>query len=442
MSQYLTYHLVVPLKYGWSVEDLENQYTKILNILRYVHLRVIIGRIKCITIRVFGSYDTVSKRWHALPFHDDFLNHLHSFSPNCKIIEKGADRLLEIAKILSRLEYERKRSLGKDYITSKIRHEPLAHLQIIKIRWDSPPIHEYDNGIVGLPALVIRKPEPPSIQHIYLTKGTYLSFSPLAKFCKGSQSGQIAVPCQYSDGANPFGLPLIGSSSEQCNKCRRLSEYSICLYRKPLCNGYEVKCGNKVFAGNICCGLFALYVIRLGKDLKVGTAILSNVLGRLLEQGAGDGLVFYPLESIMAAHVLEKVVKERLANSMESLKGFGVENVYRRTPPKQEVLNDFLQNWHRSDEKLLEMARSEISEVHTQIDGLHMDLSQTEHKICKLRDNYIKPVSMGFVDSKSTPFFQSIKGSIAGYRGSYLFLDSKKIVDLDRLQGVVVKGSL
>jgi hypothetical protein len=442
VSQYLTYHLVVPLKYGWSVKDLEDQYTKILNILRYVHLRVIVGRIKSITIRVFGSYDKVSKRWHAVPFHDDFLNHLYDFSANCRIIEKGTDRLLEIAKILSRLEYERKRFFGEDYVTSRIRREPLAYLQIVKIRWDSPPIHEYDDGIVGLPALIIRKLDPPSIQHIYLTKGMHLSFTPLAKFCRGSQSGQIAVPCQYSDDINPFGLPLIGSSSEQCNKCQKLSEYSICLYRKPLCNGYEVKCGNKVFAGNICCGLFALYVIRLGNDLKVGTAILSNVLGRLLEQGAGYALVFYPLESIMAAHALEKVVKERLADSMQSLNGFGVENVYRRAPPKQEVLNDFLQNWHRSDEKLLEMARSEISMVHTQIDGLDMDLSQTEHKICKLQDNYIKPVTMNFIDLKSTPFFQSIEGSIAGYRGSYLFLDSEEIVDLDRLQGFVVKGSL
>lgn len=443
ISQYLTYHLVVPLKHGWSVKDLEEQYVKILNILRSVHLRVIAGHIKSITIRASGSYDTLSKRWRVMPFDSDFLDHLYKFSPNYKIIEKGTDRLFEIAKILSRLEYERRRSLGREYITSRIQQEPLAHVQIIKIRWDSPPLDEYNNGIVGPPALIIRKPEPPYVQHMYLAKGTNISFTPLAKFCRGSQTGQLTLPCHYSTDANPFGLPLVGSSDEQCNKCRKLSEYSICLYRKPLCNGYEVKCGNTEFAGNVCCGLYALYVIRLGKDLKVGTAILSNVVGRLLEQGAGDALVIYPLEGIMAAYTLEKTVKDYLTNSASDLSSYGIENVYRRAPPKEEIVHGFLKNWDRTDERLLGVLRSKISEIHTQIDGICIDLSQAECKICKLLGNYVKPFGSDLdfgLEPKS--LFKHTSGLISGYRGSFLFLSSGEIVDLNCLRGFVVRGSI
>lgn len=124
VSQYLTYHLVVPLKHGWTVKDLEDQYIKILNILRYIHLRVIVGRIKSISIRAFGSYDALSKKWLTQPFDAGFLNQLNGFSANYKIMEKGFDRLLDIARILSRLEYERKRFLGKEYVISKIQKDP------------------------------------------------------------------------------------------------------------------------------------------------------------------------------------------------------------------------------------------------------------------------------------------------------------------------------
>lgn len=443
VSQYLTYHLVVPLKHGWTVKDLEDQYIKILNILRYIHLRVIVGRIKSISIRAFGSYDALSKKWLTQPFDAGFLNQLNGFSANYKIMEKGFDRLLDIARILSRLEYERKRFLGKEYVISKIQKDPAAYLQIIKVKWDSPQISEYNNGTVGLPAVVIRKPVPPSIQHIYLAKGSSLILTPLAKFCRGSRDGQLTIACQYSNDTNPFGLPLIGSSDEQCDKCRRLSEYSICLYRKPLCNGYEARCGNVEFAGNICCGLYGLYVIRLGNDLKVGTAILSNLLGRLLEQGAGYALVIYPLEGIMVAHALEKVVKEHIASNLQNLSNFGVENVYRKAPPKEEIMNGFLQYWERSDERLLEMVWSEISGIQMQIEGLNIHLSQAEHKICKLLDNYAKPVRLGLNFSlKSKPFFRPISGSIIGYRGGFFFLDSQEVVDLGQLQGFVIRGKM
>lgn len=443
VAHYLTYHLVLPLNVRWSTKDFEDRYIKILNILRHIHLRVISGHVRSISIRALGAYDAANKKWHTVAFTEDFIDNVSKFSPKYEIVEEKGDRLFEVARILARLEYERNRTFGNEYVMSRVEKEPSAYFQIIKVKYDSPQISEYNSDRVGSPALVIRTSQQPMIRHVYLDKGTKLSFDPLAKFCRGGQNGRQPRPCQYSDVGNPFGLPLIGSSDEQCNKCRNLSEYSICLYRKPLCNGYQVKCGNVEFAGNICCGLYALYVIRLGGDLKVGTAILSNVVGRLLEQGASYALVVYPLESIIVAHTLEKIIRDNLENDMAKLNKLGVKSVYRRAPPKKEIVRNFLQDWYRNDEELLRFVLSRISQASAQIDGLKIDLSQAEHKICRLLDNYIKPYGKKLdTDLRSRRFFGSVNGSVVGYRGSILFLNSGKIVDLDQLQGFVVRGSL
>jgi len=442
VSQYITCHLVVQLKDGSSLKDFQENYIKVLNILRSSHLRVIAGHIKFIIIRAVEAYDKETRVWRSVDFDQDFINKVSKFSPNL-IVERGYERLLEVARILARLEYERLRSFGKEYITSKIEREPSEYLQIIKVRWDSPPIDEYFDEVVGPPALVIRSSNPSSIHHIYPTLGTKLSFSPLTKFCRGGQNGRQVLPCEYCTENNPFGLPLIGSSAEQCHKCRKLFEYSICLYRKPLCNGYEVKCGNKEFAGNICCGLFALYVIRFGTDLKVGTAILSNVVGRLLEQGAGFALVVYPLEGIMTAHILEKVIKNHLAINMQDFRHFKIENVYRRAPPKEARVRDVLQDWDRNDKELLDLVGSKVSEIRTSIDGLEIDLSRAEHKICRFVKNYVPPTRRLYAFYlKPKQLYEPINGSIVGYRGSFLFLNSGKVVDIKGLQGFVVRGSM
>jgi len=443
VADYLTYHLVVPANARCSPKDFENKYTKILNILRHIHLRTISGQVQSINVRSLEGYDKTTKKWHQVPFTDDFVNILQKFSSNYEIVEEKGDRLFEVARILARLEYERNRSFGEEYIVSKIEKEPSAYFQIIKVKYDSPPIDEYDNESVGSPAIVIRTSWQSTFRHVYIDKGTKLSFVPLAKFCRGSQNRHQPTSCLYSYGANPFGQPLTGSSGEQCNRCRKLSEYSICLYRKPLCNGYEARCGNTEFAGNICCGLFALYVVRLGRDLKVGTAILSNAIGRLLEQGAGTALVLYPLESIMVAHTLEKVVKDDLTCDASKLNEFGIKSIYRRAPPKAQIVLDFLQNWSRNDEELLSYVLSKILQISTQIDGLRIDLSQTEHKICRLVDNYVAPREKEFdLGSKDRKFFGSVRGQVTGYRGSTVFLNSGKIVDLDKIQGFVVRGSI
>src|SRR5690606_8094494 len=249
----------------------------------------------------------------------------------------------EIAKILARLEYERLRSLGKNFLISKILENTSQYTQIIRLKWNSAPIYEYSNEKVGTPAIIVRGVSGTSaIQYRYLDVGMRINFSPLAKFCKGSQNDQEVFPCEYSSNNNPFGLPLIGSFSEQCHLCQKRSEYATCLFRKPLCNGYDVKCQNTKFAGHVCCGLFGLYVTRFGEDLKVGTAVLSNIVSRLIEHGVSSAIIFYPIEGIMTAHLLEKAVRDHLAAHLLEFAQYGIKHVYRKAPPTDEKIQDFL----------------------------------------------------------------------------------------------------
>ncbi|MDG6922603.1 MAG: hypothetical protein JRN67_04835, partial [Nitrososphaerota archaeon] len=307
VSEYLTCHLVLPAKGRFDLPLFENTCIKAINILRSSHLFVIAGHIKSIVIKAPSKYDITSKSWKTMPLSEGFITKIRDITPNYEILEKATKsaRLLEVAKILARLEFERQRSYNGEYVTRKVERNPLAFNQLIRLSWNSPSVDEYANELVGPPALIYRDPRKSRVQLKAFPIGSKIDVIPLAKFCKGRQIDHDTIPCVSSTTKNPFGQHLIGSSTEQCTQCSEHFDNSICLYRKPLCNGFQVKCGNPEFAGHICCGLFGLYVTRFGTELKVGTAVLSNVVGRLLDQGAGFAAVAYPLEGIMTAYELE-----------------------------------------------------------------------------------------------------------------------------------------
>ncbi|MGA2238081.1 MAG: DUF2797 domain-containing protein [Candidatus Bathyarchaeia archaeon] len=440
LAQYLTFHLVIRAEGRPGLREMEDEYRKILNILRSSHLSVITGHIKSITLRAFSSYDKSSRKWHSVEFEGGFLERLSKFSTNYRVLDADYERLLEVAKILASLEYQRLRSFGEPYVTSIIEKNPEEFFQIIRMRWASPPVDEYSGGAVGSPAIVVRDSST-RIRHLYLTLLTKISIMPIAKFCTGSQSGYEVLACKYIKPKNPFGLPLIGSSAEQCHRCRKLFEYSICLYQKPLCNGFQARCGNREFAGNVCCGLFALYVTRFGHDLKVGTAVLSNVIGRVFEQGPGFAYVTYPIEGILTANLLEKTVKDYLAQRIHRYSSFGIANAYRRSPQTIARTRDFLENWYRDDGRLFELVASDLSNLRTSVDGVQIDFAQAEHRICSFLDSYVRPPKeLGNQYLSPTHSSRRLEGPVLGYRGSLLFLGSGIVVDIKKLHGFVVRG--
>jgi len=448
IEEYLTCFSILQLPCNSSPEQLENDYIKMLNILRASHLRVISGHIASIEIRPIESVDSRTRKWTRIDFTEGFLGKIHDFTAHLKVLDwrsKDEDkRLLEVAKILARLEYERLRYFGPENLIHTVRASPEQYLQIIRTKWDSPFVEDYSSGQVGVPTIVIKDQRPPFLHHLSLERGARLSLVPLGKFCRGGENRQEILPCSYSSTNNPFGLPLAGSSNEQCHKCRKLFEYAMCLYRKPLCSGYEAACGNKQFAGNVCCGLFGLYVARFGQDLKVGTAVLSRLVGRLLEQGPGSALLVYPLEGIMTAHTLEKVVRDDLRQKIRDFQGFGIKRVFRRAPLREGIVKDFLRDWQRSDERILAQVWNTIERIDLSFGELHLNLGQAQHVILNFSADYEKPPSTFFTlyNRASAESSGVVDGEVVGYRGSFLFLNSGRVVDLKQLQGFVARGTI
>jgi len=441
VSEYLTEYETDRVTITQNLQrDIESSYLKLLAILRKSHLRVITGKIESVSIRCLEDPMT----WDSVNFSDNFLRQINMYSPNIKICDKTShDRLLEIARILATLEFQRLRSVKEEFITIVIVREKQHLFQILKFAWHSPPIDEYSNYDVGAPAIVVRKPESPYLDFVYIRPKMKLSITPIAKFCRGSQEGKQIAACRKHTGFNPFGQHLLGSSSEQCWGCRKGHEYSLCIYRKPLCNGYDILCGRPDFAGNFCCGLFALYVTRFTDELKVGTAFLPNVVGRLLEQGANSALVIHPVNGVMNAYVMEKSVKQYLQERIDLFSPFGIKRVFRRAPPSEKKLSDFLLEWSRNDKPIMEKIGEVVAGMTLKMGNLGVSLAQSERNVCSFLRNYLMPPRKLYKEyEKPRPLFHSANGFVVGIRGSFLFLSSGDILDLKELQGYVVKGGV
>lgn len=443
VADYLTQYETarVTLLNNFQVE-VESNYLKILRILRKKRLHVIAGKIKFISIRCLEN----PKRWHeSMHFSDFLISEVSKYGLDVKYYSTGeSERLLEVAKILATLEYERLRSLEGEYLQNVVSKKNQSLVQILKMTWNSPPIEEYCDDDVGMPAVVVRRPDSLPIEFVYIDQKTRLALSPIAKFCRGFQKGKEITRCKMSTSENPFGQFILGSSSEQCWHCSQGQNYAECLYKPPRCNGYDVVCKQEDFAGNICCGLFALYVTRFCEELKVGTAFLPNVVGRLLEQGPASALVLYPIDGILNAHILEKAVKYYLEERVTQFEAYGITKVFRESPPAEEKLRYFLANWNKRDELLLQKVHEVLSQLVVNAEnGRQVRIREAHSKICNFAANYIIPPERLFGNYlEEKPLFSPVEGSVVGMRGSFLFLDSGDVVDLKRLQGYVMRGKI
>ena len=446
VSPYLETHEVSVFAGTQDVRrDVQEAYIKLLRIMTKSQLYLIAGETDVITCRIIEAFDKETHKWKEVPFTDEFEKELLKYvrSKDKLVYAHDAEyyRLLDVAKVLASVEYERRKMTQGSHVLTVVSKNPTAYLQILKVTWNCPSIEVYDDFNVGPPAIVVRKSASPIVKYVYVKPGLALNVAPLAKFCRGSQNAREILTCKKSDHTHPFGQFLIGSAAEQCIYCAEGFECTKCLSRTPLCNGYDVRCRNVEFAANICCGLFALYVTRFGDELKVGTSILPNIMGRLLEQGVNSAIVFYPIEGVMNVHLLEGAVKEYLEHHVSEFEPYGIKRVFIRAPPADEKLRDFLKSWRRDDTMMLQKVSESLSEAAFKVDGNMMNFNQSEHRIVSLLSNYREPPShLTSSYLRPKPLFNAAKGETVGYRGSFIFLDSGEVIDLRELAGYVVRG--
>lgn len=438
VSDYMTEFEVEKIKNQPATqEDIESAYIKLLIILLNKHLNVLLGKTESVALRIFEN----PSDWKERPFTQQFIKQVNRYTGNIKICDKDTfDRLLETAKTLSTLEFRRQQSLKGQYIGKVIEKYKKECIQILKISWQHPPIEDYSNYNVGAPAVISRTANSEVINFTYLKTKMTVSLEPLGKYCRGFQEKQKVERCRKTSSYNPFGQALQGSSGEQCWVCRNGHENTLCLSRIPLCDGFEVKCQNYEFAWNVCGGFFALYVTRFLDELKVGTSFLPNVVGRLLDQGPNSAVVFYPIEGIGAASVLERAVTKYLQENITLFSEFGITKAFWKTPIDRR-LKDFISDWDRNDTELMTKISEVLSTAQLKSDTSEIRLNEFERKVCSFKKNFIQPPQNLKEDYlELSRLFKPAKGKIVGLRGTFIFLDSGYVVDIKHLQGYVLRG--
>ena len=356
--------------------------------------------------------------------------------------DNDPDPLLQCARILARIEYEQLRLYSPRFVIDTINKNLTSYVHLLKTSYRYLPVTEYNDYFVWYPTLAIRRSDG-SLTHLQLKPQQKISIRPIARFCLGIRRNRSSVPCIDKNAKVPFGQLIFNSRDEQCPSCRQTTKFVECLRRKPLCNGFEARCGNEEFAGGICSGSFGLYVTRFSRTLKIGNALLSNLIGRLLDQGANSALLLYPIEGIELAWKLEKALQEYLANYIKKTKSSEIDGVKRRVSSTNEKLIDFSDEWNRDDYDLFEEIRELLESNQISGEEGSFDLSRIEMQVASFLKNYMEPKSRSTLKHyKFVSTYDIIKGRIMGYRGTIFFLDSKVIIDFKKLQGFVCEGNL
>ncbi len=401
------------------------------NLLRYV------ATIKTITFR--NGVVTPGFDYALLP--SDAQEQLKKRAETIRPLDdKSNDVLLRVAQHLAMMRYEELKESSPGYTISRIRKNPLQYFQVLRMSYPGPLPDDFSGYSVGIPTLAIRDVEG-SLSYKELRHGTQIDYVPALRFCSGNQWEGASVPCSTKNNQSPFGSTISQHvRDERCPSCRKGKEYVDCLSRRPSCDGLKVVCGNEEFAAFVCTRAFGLYVTRFADTLKVGNAYLPNLIGRLLYQGANSALLLYPFIGIENAWLLEGQLAEFLSAHLSSIAPFGVERVQRTAPRGDEKLSEFCGDWNRSDALVLESVQKIISSA-----GRTNPFARAETKIVSFLANYLQPSSF-LLDRAFNrkrlhlkPWVRS-KGRVAGYRGSFLFLEGGNVLDAKMLRGFVVEA--
>jgi hypothetical protein len=354
--------------------------------------------------------------------------------------DSSTDYPMQIARLLARLEYEQVRFRSPPFLTNAILRNPNRYFQFHKMSYHRMPLEDFADDFVSFPEFLVRKAGGSATRLAVKPQCTLVDFQPIAKFCRGIRENGWMKPCEGSAPEQPYGRLVYGSQYEKCDVCRKKENYADCLKSEPSCDGIEVRCGNKYFAGEICNGEFGLYITRYGDSLKVGKAFFPNLISRLLDQGANSALLLYPVTNIKRAYRLENALKDFLEHNIEKI-GLGIENVTLSSPPFKEKVIEFLEHWDRSDDDLLSGLAKLVDNAELELENERIDLSTMKKKIANFLVNYKAPSTK--VDVKPVSLMaERIKGRIVGYRGSIIFLDSKLAFDMKKLQGYVLRGRI
>jgi hypothetical protein len=344
--------------------------------------------------------------------------------------------ILELARLAVWCENLNLLRRQQPFINKQIRENVNFHFfQVYKTVWNSPLLESYSNNFVGYPRLILKSRN--GTEDLIIKSGQTINLFPIVRACLGVEDEFMVPRCNLSSTKHPFGS-LLENGKEKCQTCLDASRGTDCLYQRAKCNGTNLSCQNRKFSNDVCHADFCIYMTLYDNKLKVGRSIESRVVGRLLEQGAFDALVFYPIPELPFADYLEvQLAKmlvenlpipgiskiERIGERVTSKERFGhISSVYRKKPSYEERTKIY-------DKVIAFMGSLKNNEA--------AYLLSVERKKLRFGKNWLLPAEQNFEHLESNLRFHHIKGKIMGFAGPFVIID-EKAYDFSKLEGIVV----
>jgi len=369
---------------------------------------------------------------------DYFRHPLSEYKP--KFQRKGEfDKILELARL--HVWYEnlsmvrRKRPFINKQITLSQNFE---FFQIRKLVWNSPPIESYPNSFVGYPRIVIKTQN--DMKDILLCPNNKLDIFPVVPACSGLEKGLDIPVCLRASLKEPFGYILSSEKFEKCRFCTENVKGSLCLFQKPRCDGKEMLCNDRPFISRICHADFCIYVTLYNNKIKVGRSIKSRIIGRLIEQCAFDGFVFYPVPWLPFADYLEEKLVDLLRDNISDFKVKEVSRITEKITSKERYENIMLLYKNPDVQEKRKVVYDRIVEVLNSLGNPEATyLLSLEQRRVNFKKNWKAPDEMNF-DWNNFIYefrFKRIRGKVTGVIGSFIILDDK-VYDTTKMEGYIV----
>lgn len=368
------------------------------------------------------------------------LSHSHPVFKRTLIFQdkNSFNELVHQARLFATYEYLRRRRVLRRHVNRYIENTRHTLLHIVRMLWKSPNVQRYTNSFVGYPEIIVRTRS--KFEKIPLILGQKINFFPIARACLGIPDEVGNESCIQSDDRRPFGTIVTSKKFERCPTCRKKSVNIRCIYQHPKCDGSQVLCDNSNFAGNVCNGNFAIYLTIFNDILKVGRAILSRTIGRLLEQSALDGLVFYPVNSIDTAHMIERKVATYLRGRIKHLRTYGINRITTRVNTE-----DRFKHIKLASEKI---GSNDREYVYEQIKRILEKVRRPEIRLLVALQSRTVDLSQNWLINETAEIsnanltmetqFVQIEGKIEGIVGSFVFSNGRAFA-LNNLQGYVAE---
>jgi hypothetical protein len=352
------------------------------------------------------------------------------------VLFKGREErnlVVDVSRLLAHYEYLKSRRTSQAFVNRVLNRGGERFWQILRLTWNGPAVDTYADNFVGYPRLLARKASVVVSEPVRV--GHPLSVVPIARYCVGPSANteDVLGPCLGATSRRPYGTFLGKSGQEKCLKCGGEMDPLSFLNRTRFRDKSMAEIIEPGLSEHILLGTFAIYLATFGSIVKVGRTFKSRVVTRLLEQGASEALVFYPIQTLKTADRLEKKLTTYLKGRLTHPTDMEVRaNVSREI--KLENARQITSGAVRTDPGIY---RRIVDLIKDSGDPEVKSLALVERRVVNLTENW--EISRPFDKYQLLEDFEfkAISGRVEGWVGSFLFV-SDWIVDIRALSGYVV----